>query len=378
MIGIKCDIILPVCDQFDFTKNCIDSMIANTDVPYRIIVINNGKNENTRSYLSEIKNRLGERLLVIQNDHNVGWVKALNQGFAISKAPFICFQNDDTIVTKGWLKKMIGILERDERVGLVNPTWEGKPNYLSVEDYGVLVEKKYSGKYIETDWARGFSVVLKRKVLDAIGGIDEIYGLAYFDDVDFSVRAINAGFLVVLALDTYVYHHRNVTFFQVLKGKTWNELHEKNKVIYYSKWGKPLKIVVILDRSNCKDETAFKKIRDTLYYLARRQHHIDVWSPCDVRAKIPHTNIEVKHYSFFFLTPAVLLDLYLNKWKKEEKKYNAIFGFNKRLADFGVNSVLFKGLLLYGPSGEKDFNDFIKDRADELREKSKEFYSAKV
>jgi GT2 family glycosyltransferase len=273
---------------------------------------------------------------------------------------------------------MIGIMERDERVGLVNPAWEGRPNYMSVEDYGVLLEKKYSGKYIETDWARGFSVVLKRKVLDAIGGIDEIYGLAYFDDVDFSVRAINAGFLVVLALDTYVYHHRNVTFFQVLKGKTWNELHEKNKVIYYSKWGKPLKIVVILDRSNCKDEPAFKKIRDTLYYLARRQHHIDVWSPCDVRAKIPHTNIEVKHYSFFFLTPAVLLDLYLNKWKKEEKKYNAIFGFNKRLADFGVNSVLFKGLLLYGPSGEKDFNDFIKDRADELREKSKEFYSAKV
>ena len=48
---MKCDIILPICDQFEYTKGCIESIIAKTHTPYRIIIINNGKDEHTRIYL---------------------------------------------------------------------------------------------------------------------------------------------------------------------------------------------------------------------------------------------------------------------------------------------------------------------------------------
>ena len=294
MINVKCDIILPVCDQFDFTKNCIDSIIANTDTPYKLIVINNGTNPDTKSYLAEVGNKLKNDFLLIKNPYNFGWVKAVNQGIAASSAPFLCFQNDDTVVTKGWLRKMIGILQANPKIGVVNPAWEGRGNNVSIEKYGNIVEEKYRGRFVETDWARGFSVVFSRSVVDKIGGLDEIYGLAYFDDVDFSIRAINAGFLVVLALDTYVYHHRNVTFFQILKGGKWNELHEKNKLICYKKWGKPLKVVIVLDREACEDRERLNRISDTAYYLARRQQGIRIWSPCDVNQQFYHTNMNVR------------------------------------------------------------------------------------
>ena len=173
MNGIKCDIILPVCDQFEFTRNCVESIIENTDTPYRIIVINNGTNPNTKSYLEEVKNRIGDRMTIIKNDHNIGWVRALNQGIKISDAPFLCFQSDDTVVTKGWLRKMISILQDNPRIGIVNPAWEGRSDYVSIDAYGRLLEEKYKGQYVETDWARGFCVVLKREVVDRIGGIDE-------------------------------------------------------------------------------------------------------------------------------------------------------------------------------------------------------------
>jgi len=113
---MRCDIILPVCDQFEFTKACIESIIAGTDTPYRLIVINNGKNEMTRAYLEKVKGRLGDALVVVKNDTNIGWVKALNQGIAISDAPYLCFQNDDTVVTRGWLRKMIRILEDNKDI----------------------------------------------------------------------------------------------------------------------------------------------------------------------------------------------------------------------------------------------------------------------
>lgn len=356
MNDIKCDVILPVCDQFDFTKNCIDSMMANTLTPYRLIVVNNGKNESTKAYLAGIKKTLCDNLVVIENPANFGWVKALNQGIAISTAPYLCFQNDDTVVTKDWLGKMIKIMERDEKIGIVNPSWEGRPGRMSIHEYGAHLEKKYAGQYIETDWARGFSVVLKKKVVEKIGGIDEIYGLAYFDDVDFSVRAINAGFLVALALDTYVYHHRNVTFFQVLKGNKWSQLHEKNKLIFYKRWGRPLRVALIVDKGNCEDELLLGAIADTVFYLARRQHHVDIWSPCRfVKDNFKHTNINIR--SFGVMTaPLAEAAIYLNGRKRPEKRYSAVFR--------------------YGKSSGEDYNSYIRSTVDALSEKTKEGISA--
>lgn len=371
MSPIECDIILPVCDQFEFTKNCIESIIANTLIPYRIIVINNGKNEDTRAYLSDVKNRIGDRLLVIKNETNIGWVKALNQGIALSKSPYLCFQNDDTIVTKSWLEKMIKILKENKKIGLVNPSWENRPNHMSIAEYGDFIEKKYRGKYIETDWARGFSVVLKREVVDRIGNIDEIYGLAYFDDVDFSVRAINAGFLVVLALDTYVYHHRNVTFFEVLKGKRWNELHEKNKLIYYKKWGRPLKLALILNKESCANADSLNAISDTVYYLARKQHRIDIWSPCNVSDKFQHTNVTFKGPGAFFTGPAAFFALYSNSRKASLKRYSAVFSFDKGFGSFVAGKRLLNDVPVYADTLGGDFNAFIRKRADTLKEETR-------
>jgi GT2 family glycosyltransferase len=351
MNDIRCDIILPVCDQFEFTKNCVESIIKNTVVGYRLIVVNNGKNVSTAAYLVELKSRLGNRLEVIKNPENIGWVKALNQGIAVSRAPYLCFQNDDTIVTAGWLNRMIDVLDKNEKIGIVNPSWEGRPANISIDEYGRRLEKKFAGKFIETDWARGFSVVIKREVVEKIGGVDEIYGLAYFDDVDFSVRAINAGFLVALALDTYVYHHRNVTFFEVLKGPRWNELHEKNKLIYYKRWGRPLKIAMVLDGRQFKNRDAVENLKKTVYYIARRQHHIDIFSPRNIGGEIRHTNVSIKRSGPLARLWAGV-ELYFNSRKKPSKRYAAIFDY-ARLSGRG--------------SGQ-----YITSMVDALKEKTKE------
>jgi len=255
---------------------------------------------------------------------------------------------------------------------------EGRPEKMAIADYGAEIERKYIGKYIETDWARGFSVVLKREVLEAIGGMDEIYGLAYFDDVDFSVRAINAGFIVVVALDTYVYHHRNVTAFQVFKGDRWRELHDKNQAICYNRWGKPLRLVIILDKEGCRESAVFEKIKDTVYYLARKQHHIDLWMPCRRTDSIAHTNVDVKCHDPLWIYPSALADLYLNRLKKESKRYNAVFILSDKVYNFVTRSGWLDGIPVYGPPSGKDFSLMVRDRSDKIKEESKEFYRAKL
>lgn len=369
--GVQCDIILPVCDQYDFTKKCIESIIENTDTPYRLIVINNGKNPNTRRLLEDLSDRQDVEVAVVNNEHNIGWVKALNKGIELSKAPYICFQNDDTVVTRGWLRKMINILNLKEEFGLINPTWEGRPKDVSIDRYNDMLEKKQKERYIETDWCRGFSVVLKRAVVDRIGKIDERYGLAYFDDVDYSVTAIEAGFIALRALDTYVYHHRNVTFFEILKGPGWNELHEKNKLIYYKKWGKPLKISIILDSEKIKDKDGLKDIASTSFYLARKQHRLYIWGADKAsRSLFSHTNIITRNYPLYLSNPLMLLDLYLNIRKKKDKRYDAVFVYDKNLCK-RLKKADFKDLDIFY-NNKPDFNDFVKKTIDDMKEKTKE------
>ncbi|NQT22584.1 MAG: glycosyltransferase, partial [Candidatus Omnitrophica bacterium] len=251
---IKCDIILPVYGQFEVTKKCVERIVKNTDTPFRLIIVNNGKDAETRKLLEDLKKNDSVETVILHNDHNIGWVKALNRAIDISDAPYICFQNNDTIVTRGWLRKMINILRSNDKFGIINPTWEDRPDRVSIEKYNTLLEKKGQGRFIETDWCRGFSAVIKREVVEKIGHVDERYGIGYFDDVDYSVSAIESGFIVVRALDTYVYHQRNVSFFEVANGSEWNEMHEKNKSIYYKKWGKPLRIALVLDSEIVRNE----------------------------------------------------------------------------------------------------------------------------
>ena len=369
---IKCDIILPVCDQYDFIKNCIESIIRNTDIPYRLIIINNGKSPNVRKYLDDLDKNEAVETTVIHSSHNIGWVKALNKGMKISRAPYICFQNDDTIVTRGWLKKMINILNIDPRYGMVNPVWDGRPSNISIDKYNEILERKNRGNYIETDWCRGFSVVLKRDVIKKIGKVDEIYGLAYFDDVDYSVTAIEAGFLCIKALDTYIYHHRNVTSFELFKGEKWNELHEKNKLIYYKKWGKPLKISVILDREASENDAYRKQISDMIYSLARKQHRLYVWcSDKKIANRLVHTNIVIKNYPISTLKLMAGLDLYLNARKRLAKRYDAVFVHNARLGDV-YHRRFSKSIDVITNNNNENFQDFVIRTVNKLKEKTKE------
>ena len=322
---MKCDVILPVCDQYDYAKGCIESMIAKTRTPYRIIVINNGKDARIKEYLEGLIRAGRCEIDVVSNAQNMGWVWAINKGIEMSRAPYVCFQNDDTVVTEDWLGKMIRIAEGDSRIGIVNPRWEGKRPSESIDDFAKEIERSPRG-YIETDWARGFCVVVKREVLDKIGGLDDIYSPAYFDDVDFSVRAIEAGFLCVQALHTYVHHYRNKTFFEVLRGPRWNEVHERNKLIYFRRWGKPLRVALILKNGVFAHKACLDDIENLVFYLARKQHRVYVYSPRNIDGRFLHTNIITKVFPGVLFPILTFLEIQkANMSKKEAKRYAGVF-----------------------------------------------------
>lgn len=266
---MKCDIIIPVWNQLAYTRRCLESIRRHTDCPYRIIVIDNGSEKETKDYLDSIKGGDGE-LLVIANETNQGYIKAINQGLAAARSDYICLLNNDTVVSEGWLSRMISLAEGDKRIGMVNPLGnEGKKS----KDLSQLAQISSAlsakrGEYLEVERCSGFCLLLKREVFEAVGYFDENFGLGYFEDSDYGERARQKGYLSVRALDSYVYHHIGTSFHEVEERQ---RLFERNKKLFWHKWGRTPQIIYPLSEILPSAEArSWRHIR-TCHALARER-----------------------------------------------------------------------------------------------------------
>lgn len=309
----RCDIIIPVFNKADLTRNCVLSISANTDTPFNILIIDNKSDADTVSVLSALRDNISN-VSIIRNEENLGWVKAVNQGIKASSAPYVCIMNNDTIVrTKGWLAKLISAAESDGDIGLLNPRFDIK-------------DKASDRPVVEIDFCRGYCVLIKRSVIDKIGGLDEEYGLGYYDDDDYSVRAIRAGFRCVRVNDVLVEHLRDSTFSSVFEESKRRSLHEQNKNLFYKKWGRRLRTFFIVS-----SVTERSGADDLLFSVARRQHIINLLNSSGP-LRLPHINIREKRVPWLLARVTSDIMLYINNGKDEAKRYDLVFVNDRRLA----------------------------------------------
>lgn len=235
MPDIKCDIIIPVWNEVEFTKKCIKSIIKSTSLPYRIIIVDNASAVETASYLKELVLKDKNLITLIRNEENLGFPKAVNQGMAVSSSPYLCILNNDTEVCRNWLSEMINIAESHPDIGILNPT----SNNLGQ----TRPKQGFMGKWIEMASCIGFCMLIKREVIQNIGNFDEIFSPGNFEDTDFCRRAVKAGYKCAMAKGSYVYHSQNTGF---KKRKDWEETFKRNLDIFNKRWGRVKRIAYII------------------------------------------------------------------------------------------------------------------------------------
>jgi Glycosyl transferase family 2 len=98
-------VVVVCCNQLDYTRFCLESVLGSTRAPYELVLVDNGARDGTAAYLEEIKQRPGpERVLVLSNPENVGFPWACNQGWRHAQGRIVVFLRNDTVVTEGWLE----------------------------------------------------------------------------------------------------------------------------------------------------------------------------------------------------------------------------------------------------------------------------------
>ena len=205
-------------NEITFTRQCLDSIRLLTDEPYEVVVVDNGSTDGSVEYLRA----MGD-VRLIENDSNRGFPAAANQGIAAATGKNVLLLNNDVLVTTGWLGRMLRALRggRDS-VGLVGPhsNFVSGPQQIEVSyeniaaldgfawDFG----KAQNGVMVEVSRLVGFCLLIKRELIDAIGLLDEQFGIGCFEDDDYCLRAIAAGFRAVIAADAFVHRYGSRTF----------------------------------------------------------------------------------------------------------------------------------------------------------------------
>jgi GT2 family glycosyltransferase/tetratricopeptide (TPR) repeat protein len=217
-------LIILCCNELDYTRQCLGSVLAHTRTPYELVLVDNGSTDGTPVYLEELRQRPGpEQVVVVRNDVNQGFPRGCNQGLAAARGRYVVFLNNDVVVTAGWLEGLIAWALSDwPKVGLVGAVTNASraPQQIPV-DYADLQtlpafaarrRRDFAGKALPVERLTGFCLLARREVLDQIGGFDEGFGAGFFDDDDLSVRALRAGFRLLVAQDVFVHHYGNRTF----------------------------------------------------------------------------------------------------------------------------------------------------------------------
>ncbi len=220
------DIIIPVYNGYEDLRLCIPSVKKHTDLTrHRVILIDDcSPDERIAPYLDALAQ---ENILVLHNGKNLGFSGNVNKGISLGRDRDVILLNSDTVVTRGWVEKLMACAYREESIGTVTPLSNSAtlcsvpvmcrdnqvPEHLTVDEYGALIERCSLHRYPEITVAVGFCMYIKRRVIEDVGLFDaETFGRGYGEENDFCNRALQLGYHHVMCDDTFIYHKGTGSF----------------------------------------------------------------------------------------------------------------------------------------------------------------------
>jgi GT2 family glycosyltransferase len=242
----KVAVVIAAYTEVERLRGCLESLFSKTQHPnFEVVVVDNSCAADVRELLREQAGRQ-PNLKVVLNERNLGFPRANNLGIeAVGACDYVVLLNDDTVVTRGWLGRLLRHLETPG-VELVGPVtnWAGNEaridvHYDSMDDmekFAADYTRRHEGVVWDIPMLAMYCVAMRRGLLDRIGLLDERFGIGMFEDDDFSRRVRAAGGRVVCAEDVFI-HHWGRASFGAMETATYQRLFDENRAKFEEKWG---------------------------------------------------------------------------------------------------------------------------------------------
>ncbi|MCX7642572.1 MAG: glycosyltransferase [Armatimonadetes bacterium] len=206
-------------NNLPYLRRCVESVLAHTRPPFELIIVDNGSTDGSLRYLRDLASQ-HRNVRIVLNERNIGAPAGRNCGLSVAEGDFVVFLDSDTVVTEGWLDRLLRWMEIDPTIGMIGPVsnfasgQQIQVNYRNLKEmheFAHLWCARNCGSGWEMPTLISFCVLIRRSVIDAIGGMDTGFGLIMNEDIDYALRARVVGFRCWLALDSFVHHYGNRT-----------------------------------------------------------------------------------------------------------------------------------------------------------------------
>jgi GT2 family glycosyltransferase len=217
------DIVIPVRNQFPRTRTLLESIYRFSDQPFHIHLIDNASSDGTM----DVEKVYSRDITVVHNPDDRGWGVAVDQGVALGSGPYVVVMSNEVEVAPGWLGSLLSFLDTHPRIGAVVPLSSGAsdvqgvekvrrtqvpeiPEFLTEDPHErnrVLAYHFFRTGVLLDGVLSFFCAALRRRVIEEIGPFQ--FGTAAGDHgEEYCRRLRRARYVIGLALDTYVVHHR--------------------------------------------------------------------------------------------------------------------------------------------------------------------------
>lgn len=213
-------IVMPVHNKFAVTYNGLASLLlADNKASFEVILVDDGSTDETLGVPELISG-----IQYVRHDEAQGFVRSCNHGASHAKGRYVVMLNNDVEVTNRWLDELIWPFEQFERVGLTGSKLlypDGRLQEAGGIIWGSGAAWNYGRKgnpfeprfnYTrQADYLSGASIMLPRDLWKELGGFDEAFAPAYYEDTDLAFRVRRAGFKTLYAPLSQVVHFEGVS-----------------------------------------------------------------------------------------------------------------------------------------------------------------------
>lgn len=257
----KVSIVIVSWNQGEYTLACLRSVYESNLKDYEVILVDNGSFDDT---VQRVKKGF-KNVKIIQNNKNLGYAKANNQGVKATKGEYVILLNNDTVVEPDAFQKLLDFMQQNKGVGVAQAklywmsdktrndlvgTFLTPTGLVYYFGYGKKDNKKYK-KIRSIFFAKGAAMIIRKEVFDKIGYLDEDY-VTYFEEYDFCWRVWLAGWRVAYVPEPVVYHYLNISGSKLKKPYAFY-LNNRNRIMTLIKnlefknilWILPLHLLVI-------------------------------------------------------------------------------------------------------------------------------------
>lgn len=240
-------------NKADYSRACLESLLKSSARPLEIINVDNGSQDETPQVIDQWEERAVTMEISTKRlnfDTNIGAIRGRNEALAASSGDYIAFLDNDTLLAQNdWLERLRDFLDADESRAIVAPKllfpWEpfqieccgcgispqGRVQYIGRgEDRSALTEPQEVQCAISAAW------LMTRRLVEAIGTLDDAYSPVQYEDLDFCYRAREAGAQVWTLPSVELFHFEHTT----TAGSddiNFKYVTTKNGILFKKRWG---------------------------------------------------------------------------------------------------------------------------------------------